>query len=149
MLSKANRSGTVYSLESSGAEGWTLERREYVEDDENNSVSQSDESEENEIGVPMIEEYDEQQIPGYRRDNSESSPLQMMDDGSEDNDDDAEGDEEGDDGEDYEAEDVGDDDDDVDMGGDGDDDDDDDGGDGVANADVDDGATSYSSGYSE
>jgi len=71
-----------------------LERREYVEDDDNNSVSQSDESEENENGVSMIEEYDEQQIPGYRRDNSESSPLQMMDDGSEDNDDDAEGDEE-------------------------------------------------------
>jgi len=94
MLSKANRSGTVHSLESSSAEGWALERREYVEDDDNNSVSQSDESEENENGVPMIEEYDEQQIPGYRKDNSESSPLQMMDDGSEDNDADAEGDEE-------------------------------------------------------
>jgi len=63
MLSKANRSGTVHSPGSSGAEEWALERREYVEDDDNNSVSQSDESEENENGVPMIEEYDEQQIP--------------------------------------------------------------------------------------
>jgi len=69
MLSKANRSGTVHSPESSGAGEWALERREYVEDDDNNSVSQSDESEENENGVPMIEEYDEQQIPSYRRDN--------------------------------------------------------------------------------
>ena len=69
MLSKTNRSGTVHSPESSGAEEWALERREYVEDDDNNSVSQSDESEENENGVPMIEEYDEQQIPSYRRDN--------------------------------------------------------------------------------
>ncbi|CAD6271220.1 unnamed protein product [Miscanthus lutarioriparius] len=151
MLSKANHTGTMHSPESSGAEEWALERREYVKDDDDNSVSQSDESEE-ENGEPMNEEYDEQ-ISVYPRDNSESSPVQMMDDASDDNDEDAEGDEGEDDGEDYEAENpAGDEDDDVEMGGDDDirDDDDDDGGDGAANADEDEGDTSsYSSEYSE
>lgn len=150
MLSKANHTGAMHSPESSGAEEWALERREYVKDDDDNSVSQSDESEE-ENGEPMNEEYDEQ-ISVYPRDNSESSPVQMMDDASDDNDEDAEGDEGEEDGEDYEAEDpAGDEDDDVEVGG-GDDiqDDDDDDGDGAANADEDEGDTSsYSSEYSE
>ncbi|XP_062180404.1 homeobox-DDT domain protein RLT2-like [Phragmites australis] len=153
MLSKANHTSTVHSPESSGAEEWALERRGYVKDDGNTSVSQSDESEENEKnGEPMNQEYDEQ-LPDYPRGNPGSSPLQMMNDGSED-DEDAEGDEEGEeDGESYEVEHpVGDEDDDVEMGEDDEvrDDDDDDGGDGVENADEDEGGTSsYSSEYSE
>uniref|UniRef100_A0A804QKX7 Uncharacterized protein n=1 Tax=Zea mays TaxID=4577 RepID=A0A804QKX7_MAIZE len=165
MLSKTNHTGTTHSPESSGAEEWAFERREYVKDDENNLVSQSDESEEN--VEPMNEEYGEH-ISGYPRDNSDSRPVQMMGDGSDDNDEDAEGDEGEEDGEDYEAEDPGDEDDDVEMDGDDDvevdedddiemdgdddieDDDDDDGGDGAANGDEDGGGTSsYSSEYSE
>lgn len=147
MLSKANHTGTMHSPESSDAEEWALERREYVKDDDTNLVSQSDESEE-ENGEPMNEEYDER-ISGYPRDNSESSPIQMMGDGSDDED--VEGDEGDEDGEDYEAEDpAGDEDDNVEMDGDDDiqdnNDDDDDGGDGAANADEDEGGTSsYSS----
>ncbi|AQK92148.1 Putative homeodomain-like transcription factor superfamily protein [Zea mays] len=117
MLSKTNHTGTTHSPESSGAEEWAFERREYVKDDENNLVSQSDESEEN--VEPMNEEYGEH-ISGYPRDNSDSRPVQMMGDGSDDNDEDAEGDEGEEDGEDYEAEDPGDEDDDVEMDGDDD-----------------------------
>ena len=108
----------MHSPQSSGVEEWALERRECVKDDDNNLVSQTDESEE-ENGEPVNEEYDEQ-ISVYPRDNFESSPVQMMDDASDNNDGNAEGDEGEEDGEDYEVEDPGgggDDDDDVDMGG--------------------------------
>jgi len=118
MFSKGNHTGTMHSPQSSGVEEWALERRECVKDDDNNLVSQTDESEE-ENGEPVNEEYDEQ-ISVYPRDNFESSPVQMMDDASDNNDGNAEGDEGEEDGEDYEVEDPGgggDDDDDVDMGG--------------------------------
>ncbi|KQK04896.1 homeobox-DDT domain protein RLT2 isoform X2 [Brachypodium distachyon] len=146
---------TVPSPQSSGAEEWGLERRAYIEDDENNSVSQSDESEE-ENGEPMNEDYNEQ-LPDYSKDNSGSSPLQMMDDGSED---DEEGDEEvEDDGVDYDAEHpIDEDNNDAEMSGndglgnDEDDDDDDDAGggqDGMGNTDDNEDGTSYSSEFSE
>ncbi|KAL6610783.1 hypothetical protein ACP70R_040752 [Stipagrostis hirtigluma subsp. patula] len=149
MLSNANPRTTVHSPQSSGAEEWTMERRAYAEDDDNNSVSQSDDSEEND--EPMNEEYDEQ-LHDYSR---ASNPLQMMDDGPEDNDEDVEGEEDAEeDGEDYEAEHAtGDEDDDIEMGEDDeihDDDDEDGGGGGVENADEDEaGTSSYSSEYSE
>lgn len=150
MLSNA-RPTVVHSPQSSGAEEWGLDRRAYAEDDENNSVSQSDESEgDEENGEPMNEDYDEQ-LPDYPRDNSGSSPPQMMDSESEDNDEYDEGEE---DGADYDAEQPMDEDnDDAEMSGDdelGDDDDDDGGGSqgGEGNADDDEG-TSYSSEYSE
>jgi hypothetical protein len=147
MLSKSNLSTAVHSPESSGAEEWTLEKRGYVKDDDNTSVSQSDGSEENEEnGDPMNEEYDEQ-FPDYSRDNYGTRSLKMMDDGSEDNDEDAEGDEVGEeDGEGYEVEDpIGEDDDDIEMG---EDDEIRDGEGNVNNADEDEGGTSYSSEYS-
>jgi hypothetical protein len=151
---------TVHSPQSSGAEEWGLERRANAEVDENNSVSQSDESEGNEeYDQPMHEDSDEQ-LPDYSRDNSASSPLQMMDDESEDNgeddEDNGEDDEEGEDGVDYDAEhpvDEGNDD--TEMSGDeeldDDDEDDDDGGGqgGVGNINDDEDGSSYSSEYSE
>jgi hypothetical protein len=151
MLSKANPSTAVHSPESSGAEEWTLEKREYVRDEDNTSVSQSDGSEANEEnGDPMNEEYDEQ-LPDYSRDNYGTSSLPMMDDCSEDNDDDdTEGDEVGEeDGDDYEAEDpIGEDAEDIEMSEDDEIDDDDGEGD-VNNADEDELGTSYSSEYSD
>ncbi|KAL6848942.1 hypothetical protein ACP4OV_021525 [Aristida adscensionis] len=152
MLSNANPTTTVHSPQSSGAEEWAMERRRaYVEEDDNNSVSdESDESEEN--GEPMNEDYDEQPHD-YSRDNSASRPLQMMDDGAEDNDDESEGEEDAEeDGDDYEAEHaIDDEDDDAEMGEDDEihDDDDEDGGGGAENANEDGGTSSYSSEYSE
>ncbi|KAG8069443.1 hypothetical protein GUJ93_ZPchr0005g14930 [Zizania palustris] len=140
----ARHTSTVESPQSSGEEEWGLERRPYVKVDEHNSVSQSDESSE-EISEPM-NEYDEQ-LPDYSRDNSGSSPLQMLEDGSDDND---EAEEEGeDDGEDYDAEHhVDEDDEDADEMGEDDDEDNEDGG-GGENADEDEDGTSYSSEYSK
>uniref|UniRef100_A0A0E0L5Q8 Uncharacterized protein n=1 Tax=Oryza punctata TaxID=4537 RepID=A0A0E0L5Q8_ORYPU len=152
MLRNAKHTTAMESPQSSGAEEWGLERRpSYVKDDEDNSASQSEESSE-ENSEPMNEEYDEQ-LPDYSRENSGSSPLQMMDDGSDDNEEDAEGDDEGeDDGEDYDAEQhVDEDNDDAEMGEDDveDNDDGDGGGGGAENGDEDEDGTSYSSEYSE
>ncbi|KAL5232410.1 hypothetical protein ABZP36_031186 [Zizania latifolia] len=147
MLSNAKPRTTVESPQSSGAEEWGLERRPYVKDDGNSSASQSDGSSE-QNSEPMNEEYDEQ-LPDYRRDNSGSSPHQMLDDGSDDNDEDAQGDEGEDVGEDYDAQHhVDEENDDSEMGED-DDEDNDDGGGGAENADDDEDGTSYSSEYSE
>ncbi|BAF18235.2 Os05g0562400 [Oryza sativa Japonica Group] len=152
MLRNAKHTTAMESPQSSGAEEWGLERRpSYVKDDEDNSASQSEESSE-ENSEPMNEEYDEL-LPDYSRDNSGSSPLQMMDDGSDDNEEDAEGDEDGEeDGEDYDAEQhVDEDNDDAEMGEDDveDNDDGDGGGGGAENGDEDEDGTSYSSEYSE
>uniref|UniRef100_A0A0D9WJQ0 Homeobox domain-containing protein n=1 Tax=Leersia perrieri TaxID=77586 RepID=A0A0D9WJQ0_9ORYZ len=148
MLRNTKHTATVESPQSSGAEEWGLERRpSYAKDDEDNSVSQSDESSEEDNSEPM-NEYDEQ-LPDYSRDNSGSSPLQMMDDGSDDNEEDAEGDDGEEDGEDYDAEQHGDEDnDDAEMDED-DVEDNDDGGGGAENGDDDEDGTSYSSEYSE
>jgi hypothetical protein len=139
---------TVHSPQSSGAEEWGLERRAYVEDDENNSISQSDESEGNEENDEPMNEDSDEELPEYSRDNSGSSPHQVMDDESEDNG--YENEEAEEDGVDYEHP-VDEGDDDTEMSGDELDDDDDDGGGqgGVGNINEDEDGSSYSSEYSE
>lgn len=148
MLSSSKPATVEDSPRSSGADEWGLETRiPYTEGegDENNSVSQSYQSEDNEEnGQPMDEDY-EGQVPDYSLGYSvESRPHGMIStmDETDDEDEDAE-----DDG-DHTVEDV-----DAEMDEDdeiGDDGDGQDGGDGGEMiADEDEGATSYSSDYSE
>jgi hypothetical protein len=149
----SSKLAAIESPQSSGADEWGLENRiPYIEGEENNSGSQSDQPEDNEeSSQPMNEEYEEQ-VPDYSVGYAGVRPrgmMPVMDHEMDEEDEDAE--DEGD-GDDYVEEDDADNAVDVDIEMDEDDEigDDGDGGDGVEmNADEDEGATSYSSDYSE
>ncbi|CAO2183310.1 unnamed protein product [Urochloa humidicola] len=154
MLSSSKPATIEESPQSSGAEEWGLETRTpYTEGDENSSGSQSEDNEQN--GLPMDEDYEEQ-VPDYSIGYSGGSRphrMSMMDHESDEEDEDAEGDGEGDENAEEDDADDAVDDADAEMDEDdeiGDDGDGEDGGDGgEMNVDEDEDATSYSSDYSE
>jgi hypothetical protein len=148
MLSSSKAATIEESPRSSGADEWGLETRTtYTECDENSSGSQSEDNEEN--GQPMDDDY-EDQVPdysiGYSTGSRHHVMMSMMDHDSDEEDEDAEGDENVEEDADLAVDDA-----DVEMDEDDEigDDGEDGGVGGEMNADEDPDATSYSSDYSD